>query len=96
MKTRYIFLSLNSQDGERSHTHRVLFTTKCESLEFAVTWYILHFWGKGEAVREDGIVEFDCGEIAVEYDFAKEITREEYEFMSNLFYGYVYEPINID
>ena len=43
-----LLIILEIQDGERSHTHKVLTSTNCKNLDFAVEWYVAHFWGQGE------------------------------------------------
>lgn len=43
-----LFIHIEIQDGERVHDHKVITTTKCECTEFAVDWYVSHYWGYGD------------------------------------------------
>lgn len=86
-KTRFLFISLSIQDGEREHTHGVLHQTKCEHLDFAVQYYAAHFWGYSYLL--DGAWYAWGGEIAIEVDHYKEIDSAVYSLLHNLFYNNV-------
>lgn len=43
-----LFITLKVQDGENTHTHRVLHTTNAQNIEFAAQRYVANFWGNGE------------------------------------------------
>lgn len=62
-KSKNIFLEMKIRDGEREYRYRVLFSTRCKNLEFAVQYYIAHFWG--ESYREDDYWYAFGGEIAM-------------------------------
>ena len=73
----HLFIEITVQEGEFEHTHKILHTTNCINLEFAVQWYCAHFWGYGERDFNDewwwwdgihcGRVE--CWEIVSDEDF---------------------------
>lgn len=44
----HLFINITIQDGEHEHTHKVLHTTNCTNLEFAINWYVAHYWGFSE------------------------------------------------
>ena len=73
----HLYIEITVQEGEFEHTHKILHTTNCENLEFAVQWYCAHFWGYGERDFKDTWWWWDgvhCGrvyswEIVPEEDF---------------------------
>jgi hypothetical protein len=86
-RTRHIYIDLLIHDGEREHNHRTVFSTNCESLEFAVLYYQFSYWGYGyRESRKDKHCWFD-GELTCEIAKWKEITEEESNFLNDLIYG---------
>ena len=75
-----LFIELNVQDGEREHTHKVLHTTKCQNLDFAVQWYLAHFWG--ESTWQDNAWYAWGGEIAISLSRYKVLTDKEFEMLN--------------
>jgi len=85
---KHLYIRLNVRDGEREHTHHCVTSTKCDSLEFAVNWYALHFWGHGEMwSKSDNHCYFNGGEIAVEIDSWRELNSEEANLLNEIMYG---------
>lgn len=79
---RHLYLNIIVQEGEFEHTHKVLISTKCENLNFAINYYIAHFWGHGELDRTvtkywwwwDGV---HCGRV----ESWVEVPEEDYEIL---------------
>jgi hypothetical protein len=69
-----IFIELEVQDGNRSHTHKVLHETNGIDIEFAALRYVATFWGKGSIDGEWGW--FD-GEFAARLVQVKEVPNDE-------------------
>ena len=80
---KHLFIKLTVRDGEREHDHKVLHTTKANNINFAGQRYVSTFWGRGE--REDDFWWFD-GEITARLEKVVQITKDEYERLSYLFY----------
>jgi hypothetical protein len=81
---KYLFITLEVQDGERRHDHRVLHTTNCTNVHFAVEYYAAHFWGESE--RQDNDEWWWVGgEFAIRVYSYTELSKEEYDFMSGIF-----------
>ena len=79
MTTR-LLIHIEVQDGERTHDHKVLHTTNCCNIDFAVEWYVAHYWGFGERVFEDEWwwwVDF-AGRLSEYYV----LTEDEYELLN--------------
>jgi hypothetical protein len=84
---KYLFITLDIQDGERKHTHRVLHTTPGENIEFAAQRYVADFWGWGERYnKEDDFFWFN-GEITGKLSNVVELSEYEYKLMSRIFSG---------
>lgn len=79
---KYLFITFKVQNGEYTHIHRVLHETKAENIQFAAQRYVSSFWGRGQ--RENNYWWF-FGEIVAELKFVQEISKPEYDFLSNLF-----------
>lgn len=85
--TRYVFINLRVQDGERSHQHRCLLQVgPTEIVEDAVEDFVKDFWGDSEKIQ-DGQYESWGGEIIITLDNYKLITKELYDTLHNLFYS---------
>lgn len=85
---KHLYIRLTVRDGEREHSHHCITSTTCDSLEFAVVWYVAHFWGHGDLFREHAneyYFMFDS-EISVEVETWKELTNEEANFLNELMY----------
>lgn len=85
MDTKYLYIRLEIQDGDREHTHHVLTETTEDNLEEVVQEYSRTYWGEGECV-EDDVWMFNGGEFAIELYTWKELTKEEYELIFNTLY----------
>lgn len=84
--TRYVFINLRVQDGERSHQHRCLLQVKpTEIVEDAVEDFIKDFWGDSEKIQ-DGQYESWGGEIIITLDNYELITKELYDTLHKLFH----------
>ena len=82
---KYLYIEVEVREGEFEHTHRIIHTTNCENLEFAVEWYTSHFWGYGTRDFKDEWWWWDgvhCGRTGK----WKELTKKEYDFMWRMFY----------
>ena len=80
---KYLYIEIKVLEGEFEHTHRVVHTTKCNNLDFAAEYYTAHFWGYGIRDFNDDYWWWDgghCGRL----EFWREITPDEYKFLSNL------------
>jgi len=84
MKTKYLFIELSVQDGERQHTHLCLHATKAKNLDFVAQRYAAQYWG--ESYRDDDVWYAHGGEIAIRLTRFKELTKAKYLFLHNLFY----------
>jgi len=80
---RYLFIHLEVKDGERTHNHRVLHTTRAKDLNFAVERYVSTFWGFGKVDKQSRW--WDYGECAGRLKSFTEISREDYEMLNYLF-----------
>ena len=86
MRTKYLFIELKVQDGEREHNHRILHTTRAKNINFAAERYAAKFWGEGEREPKDNYWWVN-GEITIRVDYVVEITLEQYNLMSTIFSG---------
>lgn len=88
---KYLFIKIKVQDGYREHIHKVLHTTTCTNIEFAIIWYIAHYWGYGTLDKnylpcinihtKRNKWWFD-NEITCEVISYSELTEEEYLLLS--------------
>ncbi len=86
---KYLFITLEVQDGEHRHTHRILHTTRCKNIQFAAQRYASTFWGVGE--RTDNWWYVQSGTMAIRVAHVNEITEYEYKVMSAIFSGDKYK-----
>jgi len=84
---KYLFITLDVQDGERKHTHRVLHTTPGENIEFAAQRYVAAFWGYGERYNKEDNYFWVDGEITLKLSNVVELSEYEYKLMSRIFSG---------
>ena len=82
-----LFITLDVQDGERKHTHRVLHTTPGENIEFAAQRYVASFWGYGERYNKEDNYFWVDGEITLKLSNVVELSEYEYKLMSRIFSG---------
>ena len=82
---KYLFITLEIQDGEREHTHRVLETTNCKNINFAAEYYAAHYWGYSE--NDNGVWYAHGGEIAIEFVKVIELSEFEFNLMHKIFYS---------
>ena len=82
---KYLFIVLNTQDGEREHTSRSLLQiADTEDIEESAELYASEYWcGKSEPIDENGYY-WVSGEFAVRLSFVREITKSEYKLLSAL------------
>lgn len=78
---KYLLITLEIQDGERRHTHRVLHTTTGKNIEFSAERYASTYWGYGTHSDDWWWVD---GEIAIRVKLVKELSVYEYKLMSEL------------
>lgn len=83
---KYLFITLEIQDGEHEHTHRVLTTCADEKnvLE-AADDYAKDYWGDSE--KEDDRYLFDGGGIALRVYDVEVLSEFEYNLLTKIFYG---------
>ena len=86
---KYLFITLDVQDGERKHTHRILHTTNAKNIEFAAQRYVANFWGYGERQNKEDDFWWFFGEITCRLYTVVEISEFEYKLMSDIFSGNV-------
>lgn len=84
---KYLFITLDVQDGERKHTHRILHTTNAKNIEFAAQRYVAAFWGNGERQNKKDDFWWFFGEITCRLYTVVEISEFEYNLMSKIFGG---------
>jgi hypothetical protein len=84
---KYLFITLDVQDGERKHTHRILHSTPGENIEFAAQRYVASFWGYGERLNKEDDYFWVGGEITLRLSNVVELTEYEYKLMSRIFSG---------
>lgn len=84
---KYLFITLDVQDGERKHTHRILHTTNAKNIEFAAQRYVANFWGYGERQNKEDDFWWFFGEITCRLYTVVEISEYEYNLMSAIFSG---------
>jgi hypothetical protein len=89
---KYLFITLDVQDGERKHTHRILHTTNAKNIEFAAQRYVANFWGYGERQNKEDDFWWFFGEITCRLYSVVELTEAEYKLMSDVFSGNVRIP----
>lgn len=81
---KHLFIQLAIQDGEREHTHRVLHTTNAQNINFAAEYYAAHYWGY--SYKDNNRWYAWGGEISIQVEKVQELTQEEFDKLSNLFY----------
>lgn len=81
---KYIYLEMTIQHGEYQHEHRVMFATSCTNIEFAVCWYIAHYWG--EAERDEELIWLNS-EMVLESYTVKQLKLSEYRVMYDVMYN---------
>ena len=77
---KHIFIKLTVREGEFEHTHKILHTSNCKNLEFAVNWYVAHYWGHGQRYPNDDWWWWDgvhCGQI----DYWTDVPEEDYKVL---------------
>jgi len=84
---KYLFITLDVQDGERKHTHRILHATRGNNIEFAAQRYVSNFWGFGERQNKEDDFWWFFGEITCRLSNVVEISEYEYNLMSGIFSG---------
>lgn len=88
---KYLFLKIKIHDGNRIYTVYELHSTKCNSIKFAIVWYLAHYWGYAQIDRyyKPQLQYWFDGEFMIELDFYKVLTKEDYQRLSDLFYSRV-------
>lgn len=82
---KYVFLELESRNGEYEYTHPSVHTLKNSiDLDEWSDEYCRMFWGEGEA--EDGGYYFHGGCIWVGVSRVKEISKKEYDILCKYVY----------
>jgi hypothetical protein len=83
---KYLFITLEVQDGEHRHTHRVLSVTGGNNIQFAAQRYASMYYGENGDHNGDWW-NFYSGTIAVKMVRVVELTEFEYKLMSDIFSG---------
>jgi len=84
---KYLFITLKVQDGENTHTHRVL--TTCydhDNILQAADGYVSDYYDQADEKR-DGWYYFHDGTIAAKVENVELLTEYEYKLMSKIFSG---------
>lgn len=85
---KHLFITLKVQDGENTHTHRVLSTCRDkQNVLRAADNYAKTYYGKAESDRNDEWWFFNSGTIAVKVMNVEVLTEYEYNLMSKIFAG---------
>lgn len=84
-RIKYLYIRIMVRDGEREHLHHCLNETKCDNINFAAEWYTSHFWG--ESTRDDNSWYAWNNEICITLKEVRELTKEKFEYLYDLFYG---------
>lgn len=82
---KYLFITLTIQNGEYEYNEKVLHITRCENIQFAAHKYAASFYG-GVPERDGVWWYYYGGEVGVRMDKVVELTKEEYDFLDNLFH----------
>jgi hypothetical protein len=85
---KYLFITLKVQDGENRHTHRVLHTTNGTDIKFVAELYASRYYGQ-DGERYDDWWNFQAGCMGVRVENVIELTKSEYDLMSDIFSGNV-------
>lgn len=89
-----LFITLNVQDGENRHTHRVLTTCKDkENVQDAANKYASEYYGKGEQDEFSNWFNFNAGSLAVKVENVRELSDYEYQLMSDIFSNTNVQPM---
>jgi hypothetical protein len=83
---KYLFITLEVQDGENRHTHRVLSVTSGNNIQFAAQRYAATYYGDNSDHQSDWWY-FYGGTIAVKMVKVDELTEFEYKLISRIFSG---------
>lgn len=82
---KYLFIKLTVQNGEYNGEEKVLHVTKCDNIQFVAHRYAAKFYG-GVPERDSVWWCYYGGEVAVRMDNVVELTKEQYDYLDNLFH----------
>ncbi len=82
---KHLLITLEVQDGEHRHTHRVLHTTRAKNIGFAGERYVSTYY-ENFAYRNDVWWNFNGGTIAVRLERVVELSYEQVEMLKPLLY----------
>ena len=89
---KYLFITLNVQDGENRHTHRVLHTSQGTDINFIAQWYASHYYGNGSERYDDWWNYQTRIVMGVRVESVIELSEYTYKLMSDIFSGNVQKP----
>ena len=75
-----LLIKIEIQDGERRHNHKVLHTTYCKNVDFAVEYYVAHYWGQG--IREYKNEWWWYGDFAGRLETYYVLTEDEWNILN--------------
>lgn len=78
---KYLVLYIDTRDGERDHTSKVLLITQCKNINFAAQWYTAHFWGECGIRESKSEWWWWFYDIACRLESVTEITEGEYNVL---------------
>ena len=87
METKHLYIQLLIQDGDVEYIRHVVTSTKCQDLNFAVIWYVAHFWGEGKINKKSEAYILNDGTyiIICKYEM---ITPQQATMLTKLFRPY--------
>lgn len=77
-----LLIVIKIQEGEFTHTHHCLYTTNCKNTDFAVQWYIAHYWGYGKLDKSNESWSWDNGVHSGRLYRYHILNDEEFAFLS--------------
>jgi len=82
---KYLLITLEVREGEKTHTHRNLYMTNATNVGFIAEYYAARYWGHATRDNKDGWWYFDC--LATRLLDCVELTAKEYMSMQKIFSG---------
>ena len=77
--TKYLFIHLKVQDGDRIHDHKILHSTKALNIQLAAERYVSRYWGFGKI--DKATRWWDYGECSGKLVKVKELTKEQFDLL---------------
>lgn len=82
---KYLLITLEVREGEKSHTHRNLYMTNATNVGFIGEYYAARYWGHATRDNKDAWWYFDT--LATRLLDCVELTAKEYMSMQKIFSG---------